>query len=104
MMNDFAGLIERREEPAVQDLGTIGAIKAFDESVLIRLARLDVAQFNAHYRTPGGKSLRGQLVPVVQRMAFGHPRQVINCCKVRTTRSAGKLVSISMASASRTPS
>jgi hypothetical protein len=36
-MVDFANLIERGKEPAIQDFGTIGTIKAFNEGVLIRL-------------------------------------------------------------------
>jgi hypothetical protein len=55
LMSDFANLLEGRKEPAVQDLGTIGAIKAFYESVLIWLAGLDVAQFDALLRAPIGK-------------------------------------------------
>ena len=54
-MGDFANLIERRKEPAVQDFGTIGKIKAFNESVLIALAGPDVAQLNTYHRLPGGK-------------------------------------------------
>ena len=42
-MSDFADLVEGREESAVQDLRTIGAIKAFNESVLVGLAGLNVA-------------------------------------------------------------
>jgi hypothetical protein len=45
-MSDFANLIERPKQPAVKDFGPIGTIEAFDESVLIGLAGLDVAQFN----------------------------------------------------------
>jgi hypothetical protein len=55
LMSDFANILERRKEPAVQDFGTIGAIKAFNESVLIWLAGLDVAQFDALLRAPIGK-------------------------------------------------
>ena len=65
-MSDFANLIERPKQPAVKDFGPIGAIETFDESVLIGLAGLDVAQFNAHHRAPGRKSLRGQLGAVVR--------------------------------------
>jgi len=57
LVRDFANLIEGRKEPAVEDFGTIGAIKAFNESVLIRLAGLDVAQFDALFCTPIGKIL-----------------------------------------------
>jgi hypothetical protein len=65
-MSDLANLIERPKQPAVKDFRPIGAIEAFDEGVLIGLAGLDVAQFNTHHRAPGGKSLRGQLGPVVR--------------------------------------
>ena len=68
-MSDFADLIERRKEPAVKDFRPIGAIEAFDEGILIGLARLDMAQFNPHHRAPGGKSLRGQLRAVVHQEA-----------------------------------
>jgi hypothetical protein len=65
-VNDFADLIEGREEPAVKDLIAIGSIKAFDESVLIRFAGLDVPQFDALCRAPIGKVLCGRLGAVVQ--------------------------------------
>lgn len=66
LMSDFVDLVARRKEPAVQDLGTIGTIKAFDESVLIRLAELDVEQFDALFRAPIDKILSGQLGPIIQ--------------------------------------
>jgi hypothetical protein len=46
-MSDFADLIQRPEQPAVKDFRPIRSIEAFDEGILIRLAGLDVAQFNA---------------------------------------------------------
>jgi hypothetical protein len=58
-MSDLANLIQRPKQPAVKDFRSIRSIKAFDEGVLVRLAGLDAAQFNALNRAPGGKSLRG---------------------------------------------
>ena len=55
LMGDLANLIERPKEPAVKDFRPIGAIEAFNESILIRLAGLDMAQFNAFFRAPIGK-------------------------------------------------
>ena len=42
-MSDFADLIERPKQPAVKYFRTIGAIKAFNESILVGLAGLNVA-------------------------------------------------------------
>jgi hypothetical protein len=65
-MSDLANFIERPKQPAVKDFRPIGTIKAFNEGILIRLAGLNVAQFNAYHRAPGGKSLHGQLRAVSQ--------------------------------------
>jgi len=65
-MGDLAILIEPRKQQSVKDFRLIGTIEAFDESVVIGLAELDVAQFNVHHRAPSGKSLRGQLWDVMQ--------------------------------------
>jgi hypothetical protein len=69
-MGDFADLVEGYEEPAIKDFGPIGAIKAFDESVLLWFAGLEVPQFDAFGRTPIGKVLRGQLRPIIQAKRF----------------------------------
>lgn len=46
LMCDLSHFMKRGEQPAVEYLGLVGPIEALDESVLIRFARLDKAQFD----------------------------------------------------------
>lgn len=54
---DLSHFIKRGEQPAVEYLGPAGPIEALDESILIRFARLDKAQFDALIFAPLGKML-----------------------------------------------
>jgi hypothetical protein len=52
-MSDFAKLAKGGQEPTVQHFRTIGAIEAFNESILIRRPGLDMAQFGSDLRLFG---------------------------------------------------
>jgi hypothetical protein len=103
-MGDLADFVERFEHPGIQDLGAIRSVEALNECVLIRLAGLNKAQFDPLAFAPVGKILRSEFRAIVQANRLWQPTPGFKFSSARTTRSAGRLVSISMASASRTPS
>ena len=72
---DLADLVKRFEHVSIKSLVPVGSIEAFDECVLIRLARLDVVEPNALVSAPTGKHLREVFRAVVQadRVGFASP-------------------------------
>jgi hypothetical protein len=58
-------LRDRREQIGIKHFFAVGAVKAFDEGILIRLARLDVVQRDVLALAPGGEFLGGELGSVV---------------------------------------
>lgn len=63
-----------------------------------------VAGPTAQRRSVRTASLRSAYSTLSSRIAWGRPRQATTCSSTRTTRSAGRDVSISMANPFRTPS
>jgi hypothetical protein len=71
-LGDLAHLLEGVEEIGVEDLFAEAPIESFDEGVLIRLSRLDVADGNALRRAPVDKGFGREFGPVVDAHA-GRP-------------------------------
>ena len=63
---DFPHLIQRLEYVSIEHFGAIGAIEAFNERMLIGLARLDIPQLNTPVLTPGHKPVGDQLWAIVE--------------------------------------
>lgn len=87
---------------AVQHFGAIRPVESLVIGVLCWLARLNVIEGNALGLGPLGQRMGNEFRAVVQaRMDSGAPRTSTSSFKARMTLAAGKLVSISMRSASR---
>ena len=80
LFGDRAHLVEGVEEVRVENLFAKCAIEPFDERILIRLSRLDVADGDALRGTPLDEGLRGERGPVIDAHASGaavEPNEVI---------------------------
>lgn len=65
-MRRLAHVIRAREEVLVQDLLAEGAVEAFDEGILVGLARLDVSKRHAAELGPLGECFAQKLRAVVR--------------------------------------
>ena len=75
LASNFPNRLERLEYVSIQDLMPESAIEAFDEGILIRLARLDVVELHALVSAPSGQHLGQILGPVIDadRVRFAPP-------------------------------
>jgi hypothetical protein len=71
LMRDFPHFLKRCEQPAIEHLGSVRSVKALDEGVLIRFARLYETQFNTLVLAPIGQILRGQFRAIVEPYRLG---------------------------------
>src|ERR1700692_3822903 len=65
IVGDLAHFMDRVEDVSVQNLVAVGAVKSFDECVLIGLARLYEAKLNFFPLAPLGERVAGELRTVV---------------------------------------
>lgn len=82
-------LLEVGEQVCIEYLGTISAIEALDEGVLIWLARLDIADRNAFCGSLFGKGLGDYLRAFIQAYCVRGPWQSIKRPKTRPRRAEG---------------
>ncbi|MNT58135.1 hypothetical protein D3C72_1955530 [compost metagenome] len=78
-----------------------GPVIASDISILLRLARLNVAQGDASFLGPLHQLAADVFRPLSTRIAIGLPRHSMIWFRLRMTRSAGSEKSTSMPSPSR---
>ena len=64
-LDDLASLVEIGEQVLVQAFVTQAAVKAFDKTVLHRLAGRDVVPLDPAFLLPGQNGIRGELGAVV---------------------------------------
>ena len=77
---------QRAEKHLVQQLVPEPRIEAFDESILRRLAQLDVAPFDASLVSPDEDRVRISSVPLPEWIASGLPSQAMIRLSSRATR------------------
>lgn len=65
-MRRLARVLKAREEVLVQDLLAEGAVEAFDEGILVGLARLDVSKRHAAELGPLGECFAQKLRAIVR--------------------------------------
>ena len=95
---NFGDAVEQiMSQPIVADRTVI----AFDVGILLWIPGLDMHQFKAPSLRPLRQRVTNVSGPLSLRMARGFPRHSITFSSVRTTRSAGKDRSTSIAKASR---
>lgn len=66
-------LLKVGEQMRIKHFGALSAIEPLDKGVLIRLARLDIADRNAFGSSPFGKGLGDHLRAVIQAYCVGRP-------------------------------
>jgi hypothetical protein len=104
VVDDFTDLVERFKYPTIQDFVAVRAVEPFDEGVLIQFAGLDIPQGNTFLRAPLGKVQSSKFWPVVETDCFRQVAPSFKLFQGSNYPNARRLVSISMAKASRTPS